>query len=1042
MRMVHPVRVYHEPDEEVTVKADYQKLIRWLSENGHMTRDPQLNTADKATHHMVTTPSGLEAMKEDLWDRQVVALDTETFLNADIEHYESYLSGGHEAKKSALLWWHENFEMVCYQLAGQAEGGGVTDTYTVAMGFRDELTSEPYQDITPEQAVGTLDELLRHAPQGQQREIYMWNALFDCPVLTRSGIDLWGILHQDYPARVWDGQIIMGRMHEHMGGKAGRTTLDNAARVYLHEGKPAFDDQFDPDTFAYENISDPETRERVLAYTGEDPRKTLLVVSRLFGELQEHTDNRKAHTAHSRSNVPQLGYSPFPQANDYFTGSRLQDVAIPLDHQMVPMIGEMEMLGFRFDTEAVGDAERYTEWAQRELLDLIQERVPGYNPNSADDSLDVLWSALRNVASEINRIAEASPDPNAFDRLIDAFQIEKQAVREGEVGPEEVRDAFERAYGPLNAQKQTINNKFLVYYNTSLSLLRDQAADLGHEVQISPENEPEELEMFFQRVFLFKQIGKKFGTYFERFAEITDRNEVIHPFYLIISTLSGRFSGNFQNVPRGGPEDIELILDLFEAIGMDLPDEREEQEELAGEYNRFDVRQACYPLQAEDLNKQFEKMNLPWSVDESKEYCEIGADYAGQEDRMAYAESGDETKARLLSNPDLDTHFYNVSFCFGDQHGFDTSEEEGTAAAYQLFTKTDAIETREEIIRRVVEADGERITEEMVEDLSSEDLADEDDPETDVTGTLDGLIGEHKSVIESLRGEIKTLRTRKKEFKKKYRTPMKTVHYASQYGAGVQKLHTVLKPIFLDIGEDWAVEDTEELKAKYDELYSGVTEAREDMLDNLESVPYLEYPVWGALRHANVDPDGEVQDGLSAANAFNQGACAYMTKMAMLRMRHLIDANAERWNLVQAGGDNYVGVNLQVHDEIAVLAPKCLAKEVALALESAMKMILEPEDFSQFDTAYYDTQKPDARHDAGWLAIPDEKIVGRTLFDADAEVKATVAKAKTLANGEPNLLALLDEPETVEAFHDAHPLDVNEEHELTLARAGHTDRLI
>ncbi len=62
--------------------------------------------------------------------------------------------------------------------------------------------------------------------------------------------------------------------------------------------------------------------------------------------------------------------------------------------------------------------------------------------------------------------------------------------------------------------------------------------------------------------------------------------------------------------------------------------------------------------------------------------------------------------------------------------------------------------------------------------------------------------------------------------------------------------------------------------------------------------------------------------------------------------------------------------------------------------------------------------------------------------DADAEVKATVAKAKTLANGEPNLLALLDEPETVEAFHDAHPLEVNEEHELTLARAGHTDRLI
>ena len=1033
MLMAHPVRVAYTPEEEDTVVADFRSVATWLEENGYLKKPTHFEKKKKAEHHLVTTRQGLEEMKQDLMDEPYVALDTETFFKADIKHFESILEGGHEGKKGALLWHADRFEVVCYQMSAlrfTPDGEpNVTDTWTVALRFRNRTTGEPRQSITPEEGLDALDDVLsrdlRQTQHGKERVVFMWNALFDCPVLTQEGIDMWGMTHNRYPIHIWDGMQVFVRLNERLGRKEGRSTLDNAAAIYLGERKGSFTDRFDPRTFAYEDIREPVVRSEVLEYCGEDPRKTALVCWEVLCDLDQHISDRRQHITDRVSSHHRIGRHPFPKVASKHTEARIRDVALPLDHQMIPIIGEMTMLGFKLKKKPVDEAEMYYKDLSSRLLTKVEDTFPGFNPNSSPHTVNLIRRAFRQVKNEINRLRDEYPD-HAQD-FVDSFQV-YLGKNETEVKEKMLVAAFERVYGELTAERSVVQDKLLTYYSISYQLLEAEAKKVGAAVDINDKLKPDALADFFKSVYLYKQLDKKWGTYFLRFKEMQDRRSIIHPTYSLTSTLSGRYSGNFQNVPRGGEEDREFIEDMLINLGMiseepSSKEEEEEREDTIKEYNRFDVRQACYPPQANDLNQTFVDMNLRyqsgkkkgehWSIDDEP-YVVVCADFAAQEDRMAFALSGDETKARLLSNPDLDTHFYNVAFCFGDKHGFDTSTEDGQMRAYHYFTKQKEIGSLRERADELVEEHG--------------------------TLTDGGVvIPDHiESEVREIRAEIRDLKKQKKKYKRKYRTPMKTVHYASQYGAGVEKLHTVIKPIFISMGEEWSIEDTENLKAKYDQLYAGVTKAREEILDNLERVPYIEYPIYGTLRHAQVDIWGKVRDGLSVANALNQGTCAYVTKLAMLRMRELIYQNKERWGLVQAGGSNYVGLLLQVHDEIAILCPASLAKEVCEALESAMKMIVEPGE----ESAYYNTSVPDARGETGWLSLPDRQLEGQTLLDADAEVKQTVAKVKQLSNGNKNMLAKMDEPESIAALTQDYPFEPNAPESLVLAKNNATDVFI
>lgn len=1024
MLMGHPVSVAWDSSEESIIKGDYETLAYWLYEQGYMYEPPNVTKYPDAEHHLVTTETGLEDMLDDLWHKEQIALDTETFFKGDLEWLQALQDGAHEGQKGALLWYYKQFETVCYQVAGLAQDGTVHDTWTVAMRFRDRMTGNPHQSITPDRALQSLDQLLRADEFAYPRTVYMWNALFDCPVLTREGIDLWGMTHQDYNIEILDAMIYMGRLNEHQGSKSGRTTLDAASQLYLKERKGSFTDRFDVKTFAYEDITDEQTRAEVLDYCGEDPRKTLLCGIEIMDEWYQHIDDRKRGLEQAPSSFPVMGIGPFQRPGEEIYDNRTMDVGLPLDHQMIPVIGEMEMLGFKFEMSDVQERKKTAHIVKDDLLHGIHDFQPGFNPNSSHDALGLLEDVQSAIAEVINRLVQKTKDREDADlirsRLVRAFQMNPYSVK-GKIQGADVNRSYKRVYGKLDAQRDTIQDRFLIYLQIVRSLFEDALEEFGLECDIPELLDVDTLKLFFKRVFYWKQVDKKWGTYFERFINLRDRHDTIHPFYLLISTLSGRYSGNFQNVPRGGPEDVEFIADVIEVMpSVDVPDDKKEKEELIAKHNRFDVRQVCRAVQPPDLNRIFGTMNLetpsgtPWRVSDNEEYVIVLADFAGQEDRMAFAESGDETKARLLSNPELDTHFYNVAFCFGAMDGFDTSTKTGVDRAYQFYTKQNEISRLKAEIQHVgaQEEDG-------VYSFYSEDV-------------------DAQVYIDALHEEIYRLEKIKKANKRKYRTPMKTVHYASQYGAGVDKLHTVLKPIFMRLEIDWSYSDTEQLKERYDELYKGVVEKTQEIIDSLEHKPFLEYPIFGILRHASLDHRGEVTDALSVANAFNQGTCAYMTKTSMLRLRHGIYDNAERWDLVQVGGDRYVGIQIQVHDEIGVLCPKSLAPEVAELLEAAMKTAVRPvkgENARGYD-AFYDTELADARGETGYLCIPDEQFIGPTFFDADAEVKRTVAKASTLASGEKNLIALMDEPHTINKLKEEAVRGVNTDYPLVLPRKG------
>jgi hypothetical protein len=919
-------------------------------------------------------------MKDDLRDERWIGLDSETFYSARPGRMT-----GHEEEKGALLWHDSRQEMTCYQICASSMRDRTVDrTYTVAMRFKDQLTGEPKQSIAPSQAIGALKDLFstRPEPNGTptDREVVFHNASFDAPVFTKEGLDLWGLGTRDYNIRIWDTLLLAGRANEHLGVQSGMSSLDNLAKMLLHESKGSFTGAFDPFSFAYEDIGDEERLEEILSYTGEDPRKTILVAFELFDALEEHYQEVRRDINPDPSPQPTVGFDPYPKLNRSHTGFRLRDTALPIDHQMIPHVGEMQAVGFEVDTDEIEERCRFIHGQTQKLKRLIHDRYEWFNPQSDRDARKIISRIFKEIAKLLNPIYKNAPIPKKED-VLDAFQIRPRWI-DGEIGQTHVRRAYKMGYGEVDGQRKTILNKVLVFLQAGMRTLR-QGSDIDLPKELPDELRFEEMERFFERVFMFKQLHKRASTYFERFAKIADRHDHLRPEYGITTTVSGRFSGNFHNVPRGGEEDRELIKKYLRITGQ-LPEDTDKREKAIEENRKIDVRETCFVPQPEALNRTFETMNIRdpngnlWQVRPDDTYVEITADYASQEDRMAYALSGDETKAFLLSEG-WDTHFTNVAFCFGEDYGYDVQSRDGSVdwdemeKAYDFFTGNKA------------------------------------------------------------------------KFKPMLRTPMKNVHYASQYGAAEAKIHTLIAPIFEKQGNEWELEDTQKLKARYDEFYAGVTRHREEILESLDQSPYVNYPIYGALRHALVEAESDIGTGahdvrgteyLSVANALNQGTCAYVTKTAMIRTRHLIEANAKRWNLASQGGDTYVGINLQVHDELGLVCPARLVRECIQALESGMKFAVEP----GIEEAYWNYEYTDETGKDGWLCVRDPGFEGGVLFDADAEVKPTVAKSKRLSGGRKNLLAHSHDEGSLKEFEEKHPPSgINESKDLVVANAHEID---
>jgi uracil-DNA glycosylase len=1046
MVMYNPSSVARDASFLKVVESQFDTLVQWLQDNDLCVRDENAEVRPidvEAEHVLVSTKAELNQAIDELMPYTWFGFDSETAF-----HGEYGKMTKQELSKGAVMWHAKEFDLVCAQICGLEPDGAVRKTYTLACGFRDRFTGQPSQELTVDDVVAGLDRLCSTAPTDEDgnpidRTFCVWNAAFDGPVMARVGLDLLGLSDSGaYPLRIIDGMLVLARLNEHLGD-IQQLSLDAAGKLYLNEGKGGgFSQHFDIQEFAYEPVNQsPAARDRVLAYTGEDPRKTLLVTKAILEDLRQHAvDEIKAHVSDAHTALPALGFGPYPKPGSTFSKSRMWDVAIPMDHQMLPIIAGMELVGFHLDLDKFVETETYVQRTERELKSLIQENRPWYNPNSTTHALRVIDEMFDELVAELvaaaGRILESAPSHlqmRALDELSRPFlnplnqktepskkwgdfkdkpkkappktatqffyppvpdvtatpwgdeTSHATAIRKERIAA--ITYGYDLGYGEIDAQQKTIEDKLFVYLEAGLRRASEALAELGIDDDIVADVarmvDVEGYQRFFERVFVFKQLNKKWSTYFVRFRRLADRDSIIHPYYGQ-RTVSGRFQGNFQNIPRGGPEDLEWIAKLMSALGRELPKDEAEARRVLDQNNKLDVRQYISALQPTELNRLFARFKgltgvtadgeaRPWRVNPADTYVAVLADFAAQEDRMAYALSGDKTKQKLLANPELDTHFYNVAFCFGQMHGYDTSTEAGVMEAYDHFTS-------------------------------------------------------------------------EKKYKSMYRTPMKTVHYASQYGAAAAKLHSLLGPLFTKMGQPWDYDDTRQLKERYDKLYEGVTQTREALIDQLDRVPLVEFPVFGTVRHAKVDPVNKKvmkSEYLSVANALNQGSSAYITKAAMLRMRHLIEMNAERWDLVQVGGSNYVGIVLQVHDEIGVLCPAHLAEEVALCLESAMKIIVGPPNpnyVNEFGepTAFWDTQTADHRGETGWLYIPDPAFRGVTLFDADAEVKVTIAKANVLSDGTPNVLASLDDEGSVATLVESHGgARINPQFPLTLARHGH-----
>lgn len=997
MVMNHPAVIGREESYKPVIQSQFDILTDWMRDNDLIIGDggeleAYTNPVDiPAEHIYIDNYEDLELALADLKKYKWLGLDTETGFSASIDERTAY-----EKTNGALSWYAEGFDLVTVQLAGLEKDGSVRKTYTIACGFRNPFTHEPRQTLTAVDICKALDlfftdPYINERGEPDKHIVCLWNAGFDAPVLTRYGFDLWGVSSiNKYNMTLIDGMLVLGRLNEHYVD-IQQLSLDAASKIYLGVGKGGgFSKHFDVETFPFLDVTDTNTLQDILNYTGEDPRKTLLTTRAILADLENHTRN-ELEIEFKESSLPKLGFGPYIRPTKE-AGPKLENVCIPMDHQMLPVITGMEMIGFKFSKDKFEHVRKYVKTTKRELEKLIRKEYSWYKPNSSAHAGKVIDEMFENIVDAINNISKIDKhqayamcadalDPlkeergkdnqpvGKLSKAVAAFfykqEEQTQAAYKDQI--DIIRKAFETTYGEITSEQPMIEDKILPYYE-----YLDNLTDKDLQSQYYQD--------FFKKVFFYKQIHKKWSTYFVRFHDILDRDNIIHPSYGQ-RTVSGRFQGNFQNIPRGGKEGLSWLKKLVQILNKkeyDALKTDEEREEYINSKDLLDVRQYIFAPSAEDINRilarfpYLGKLDKPWKVNPDDEYVIVSADFAAQEDRMAYALSGDVTKRRLLDNSELDLHFYNAAFCFGVIEGFDTSTEEGVMAAY----------------------------EHMISDPRFEDI---------------------------------------------YRTPMKTVHYASTFGAQTNKLHLLLAPVFSKMGKPWSYEDTKNLKERYDNLYEGVTTFRNDLIDRLDRDPYVEFPIYGTIRHAKLDPlkGNEVvqSEYLSVANALNQGTSAYITKTAMLRMRHLIEANAERWNLVQVGGDCYVNIILQVHDEIGVICPAHLAKEVSLCLESAMKIIVGPPTIEHgLDPHWNDTIK-DHRNETGWLYIPDEFFKGEVLFDADAEVKKTIAKTKILFDGTVNKYASLDEPETFDNLPDS-PHRLNQSYKLLLGRKDHINTIL
>src|SRR5690606_22167703 len=108
------------------------------------------------------------------------------------------------------------------------------------------------------------------------------------------------------------------------------------------------------------------------------------------------------------SSIPPLGFSPFPTVNTNGFDSRLRAVALPMDHQMLPIITEMVMTGFRLD---LSQWQEIDSWLRRMKM-RIRKRLEelGYGQikiTSSADRLMIMESMITALAQRVMEISQA-----------------------------------------------------------------------------------------------------------------------------------------------------------------------------------------------------------------------------------------------------------------------------------------------------------------------------------------------------------------------------------------------------------------------------------------------------------------------------------------------------------------------------------------------------------------------------------------------------------------------------------------------------------
>lgn len=160
----------------------------------------------------------------------------------------------------------------------------------------------------------------------------------------------------------------------------------------------------------------------------------------------------------------------------------------------------------------------------------------------------------------------------------------------------------------------------------------------------------------------------------------------------------------------------------------------------------------------------------------------------------------------------------------------------------------------------------------------------------------------------------------KDDMKKRYRTPAKSLTFGLIYGIG---------PMKLSLNLDISVMEARNLMNRYFSTFPSIKKTLDDLTKDAEKNKYALSPLDGRRRDLSTF---DWDDSRQKAHAFNitknlpfQGCGASTTKLAMCKLKHVIDLNGYDAKIINA-----------IHDEILVEVHKDEAEEVAEHVKDCM----------------------------------------------------------------------------------------------------------